>query len=246
MGLVWFRGQGQLDGWDLRPPLFRHPTKTANELLYEDHVLLSEFMRVAPQLVTDQPRDHWDWYFLMQHYGAPTRLLDWSDNALVALYFAVSSRVRNPDKHTGNPVVFAVDPWWLNDTVFGKARLSTDKRPSGIISPKWDIADFYLPKDLFRDYVRKKYPLAIDPPHVSRRIAAQRSRFIIFGKDPNALNALAAASPRASLIAIPIHAQRAGYIHKELLAFGISHNTLFPDLHGLALELQEKWRSGRM
>src|SRR5438552_9721553 len=38
------------------------------------------------------PGSAWEWYFLMQHYGLPTRLLDWSECALVGLYFAAGDR----------------------------------------------------------------------------------------------------------------------------------------------------------
>ena len=32
----------------------------------------------------------WEWYFFMQHYGAPTRLLDWSDGDCLSLHFALA------------------------------------------------------------------------------------------------------------------------------------------------------------
>jgi len=48
-----------------------------------------------PSITEWRPENKWEWYFLMQHYGAPTRLLDWSDGALVlvALYFALAVAV---------------------------------------------------------------------------------------------------------------------------------------------------------
>jgi hypothetical protein len=54
----------------------------------------------APSLSDERPRNSWDWYLLMQHSGAPTRLLDWTEGALIALYFAV----RNKPGFTTSPV----------------------------------------------------------------------------------------------------------------------------------------------
>ena len=56
----------------------------------EEQDLRLEFKRRGSQLAGEgKPSDHWERYFLMEHYGVPTRLLDWSDGALVALYFAL-------------------------------------------------------------------------------------------------------------------------------------------------------------
>jgi len=43
-----------------------------------------EFVVRAPSLGPERPQNSWEWYFLMQHSGAPTRLLDWTETALIA------------------------------------------------------------------------------------------------------------------------------------------------------------------
>ncbi|WP_350340486.1 FRG domain-containing protein [Paenibacillus hexagrammi] len=50
---------------------------------------------------------------MMQHYGVPTRLLDWSREALVALLFALGVPTSDIEK-TSDKVVWVLDPVTLN------------------------------------------------------------------------------------------------------------------------------------
>lgn len=216
----WFRGHTDAS-WSLAPSLIRL------ELEADEEEIRSEFMRRGAQVATERlPTTDWEWYFLMQHYGAPTRLLDWTSSSLIALYFAVNSQRPGQQSPTCDAAVWMLDPWWLNRQVI---------RRTTIVLPDWEDAKPYLP-ELFGGSVRRKYPLAIDPPHIARRVAVQQSRFTIHGTAADGLERLARRRG-ARLKRLVIEKAAIDRIRMDLYTAGITDTSVFPDLGGLAQEL---------
>lgn len=83
---VWFRGHSD-SSFELLPSVFRRSGKNQDGPYYDEVALLEEFIRRHPQA----KHEHSNTLELLtyaQHYGLPTRLLDWTENLLVAIYFA--------------------------------------------------------------------------------------------------------------------------------------------------------------
>ncbi|MGD0950652.1 MAG: FRG domain-containing protein [Candidatus Binatia bacterium] len=87
-----FRGHADLD-WELEPKIDRSDfSGLRGNLTREDHerLVFEEFKRLALPHLHSRPANNWEFLALAQHHGAPTRLLDWTENPLAALFFAVA------------------------------------------------------------------------------------------------------------------------------------------------------------
>ncbi len=196
---LWFRGESKDFGDTiLRPELYRPargddgktlPLKPNRKLLTIEDGLHDEFMRNAVEHEKEDG-DDWDSYFLTQHHEGPTRLLDWTDGALIALHFAL--RNKGSDSHDAR--VYVLEPYRLNDQLktLPDKKLAEDawkayveKHPSEGYDPSnWE--DCYLPvsDEDFDEVPVPRPPMVLEFPHITRRIAAQRSRFIVLGTEP--------------------------------------------------------------
>jgi hypothetical protein len=231
----WYRGQKRAE-WPLLPSLYR--IRANFDEILEDEMedeIREEFIVRAPIFSDFKPAgdDDWEWYFLMQHYGAPSRLLDWTQGALLALYFAVKN---NPGHY--DSAVWVLDPYRLNERSIDRYEVIPPSA-QGISAGDKRLVKRWLPTR-FTGSVIPKMPIAVFPTHIARRISTQRSCFTVHGKDFGGLDRLEH-TRRPLLCKLLIPSFRVRPIKRELIDGGIDEATIFPDLDGLGRAVGEAY-----
>ncbi len=182
---------------------------------HDEKSIFDRFKKQAMGLTQIVSSNDWEWLALAQHHGLPTRLLDWSINPLVALFFAVGELLTEAD--------------------FNKTQIDNP-------SYTGDAAFYFLTiKSSFIDTVRNPNPFSIEevglfkPSHITRRITAQGGVFTVSPYPQKPLNEQLNAG-RVKKYRITRDARES--LRKELMLFGIHHASVFPDLDGLSMYLK--------
>jgi len=214
---LFFRGQGKDN--PMLPSVARlKPKRNDLDLLATEQKLIRAFQRRSLPFLEMRPETTWDWLAVAQHHGLPTRLLDWSVNALSAVWFAVEKPADAPDSHG---VV------WVFEAKEGLIENGGD-----YVSSSASTHPFSLTRSCI-----------LVPRYVSKRIVAQGGYFTVQASSPEAPHFLgleeeAAFRDRLWKLVIPSTCFPA--IRHQLSRMGTNAMSIYPDLGGLCQDI--KWR----
>jgi FRG domain-containing protein len=230
---LWFRGLSRTTH-TLVPKIMRD-NKAAEDVFERETRLLTRFrQRSLAYWPSGYPQNDWEHLFAMQHYGMPTRLLDWSENLFVAAHFALASSVNDDQTQ---PAIWCTDPVAWNRAT---PALSEYGEAIHILTTADDEADSYMPNTIKR---RGKTPVALFGTHNSQRIVAQRGTFMVWGNDARPLENFAEELD-TNLWKLEVQGARPT-LAAEMRALGFGETMVFPELPSLAAELSrtEGWRN---
>lgn len=207
-----------------------------------EHTILSRFKRQARNyelnyVPTDD--DALGWLSLLQHYGAPTRLLDWTRSPFVACFFALEA-ARN------EAAIWAIDHVWLRNRAWDVLKGAWPEQVVKDISSRGNGEGLVLHVLLekFSGLMAPRPPrfvMPIEPSIANPRVAMQHGLFTfpadITSSFMENLAAQADADAPHRIVKICLQSEWRAEVLFELFQNNISRASLFPGLDGFAQSL---------
>lgn len=239
---------GLSDRWIFRGQPSNDPLRTTLERACKDYgIHLRKAPGIEEHLIRDFRRryrgDDWpiiqkDTLYclsLMQHHGAPTRLLDWTYSPFVATYFALEKKV------SSGPVVWCLNGDWCEEQ-------TTSLEIGDLISKRNDDkkrTDKTF-KPLYMGKKRYKFVLPENPLPLNERLTIQKGLFLCPGnvalRFETNLKSLKGWNSRDGVLKLRFQMKRDAHIRaiKELHRMNVARDSLFPGLDGFAESLKQK------
>jgi hypothetical protein len=173
-----------------------------------------------------------DIYFAAQHFGMPTRLLDWSTNPLAALFFACAGAADR------DGVVYALDARKIIPP--DAKRIGDEQLYQSVMTMRHPFVAYSVGVAFWSDPKTDHHPhvLPVRPDIVPGRIGRQSSCFTLHMHG-------APAAENDTLITILVDAKKKGDIRHELHRLNINQFTTYYDLDHLSREIRRSWGAGR-
>ena len=224
---LWYRGHLNAQ-WELVPSVQRG-SYAANE----QHMAIDFYMRASVAL-KEKPPPHYlpGWVALMQHYGLPTRLLDWSKSLLVATFFATYRYEDQPGK---DGCIWILRPGQLNLAEGLGDCISPMDSPS-ITELLVSVFDSGAERKEAKDKIYACYPV-----ENNMRIYVQQAAFTVH----NSKRKLTDIKSDDLLIKVVIPYDAKKEYLEELNICGITLKSVYPDADHIAEEIKAFYNYGK-
>lgn len=246
-----YRGQGNYRKNILIPGVMRRSKTSEGENIGEysqlEYNILADFISDGCRYIMDIPTNNLiAWMEIAQHFGAPTRLLDFTENPLVALYFACSNLIDT------NASVWIVNESAYNETYFGSQILFPTKT-NGLIDGIVDGEVMRINKGVSEGC--SQYPVIYRPAYREERMSAQSSVFMLWGSKRASLTDMVTeeqhmifdSEPQNRKSGILCYFEIPKSCKKQILSqlseLGVNEKFIFPGLDGVGKYIKKKYSS---